>query len=117
MRLFLLVNQRFQHKDIICCAKVFSETCLSFGFDAFTLSEYNLVGWLKHVKVFFRRFGSSSWVVETSFSWYLPSLRIEAAPLNASKIYVPDISMAQALHFVKVSPTKQLPEHRYDASL
>ena len=38
MRLFLLVNQRLGHKDIICCAKVFSETCLSCGFDAFILS-------------------------------------------------------------------------------
>ena len=38
MRLFLLVSQRSQHKDMICCAKVFSETCLSFGFDAFILS-------------------------------------------------------------------------------
>ena len=38
MRLFLLVNQKVQQKYFIYCATVFSENCLSFGFDAFTLS-------------------------------------------------------------------------------
>ena len=38
MHLLLLVNQGLEHKDVICSAEVFSETCLSFGFDALILS-------------------------------------------------------------------------------
>ena len=38
MRLLLFVNQRLQYKDVICCTEVLSETCLSFGFGALTLS-------------------------------------------------------------------------------
>lgn len=33
-----IVNEGCQDKDVICCAEITSETCLSFSFDAFNLS-------------------------------------------------------------------------------